>query len=165
MSKSSVVSRLDLKVADAVWVATAMLQKEHPENEGFSVGDIVSKVKLEALTEGQESSIYLHANQHCVANRPPNDARLRMLFQTKGNLRRVYCPSVDAFHPARNGRYRPEPQDLPHELLSLIDWYQGWCVRQSRRAVTQDPLLALAGTGEGRWGLDAVQYVRRLREE
>jgi hypothetical protein len=165
MSKSAVVQGLDLKVADAVWVATAMLQRENPGSEGFPVGDIVAKVKEEALTEGQESSIYLHANQHCVANRPPNDAKLRMLFQTKDNLRRVYCPSADPFHPARNGRYCPEPSELPYELLPLFDWYQGWVVKQARRAITQDPLLALAGTGEGRWGQDAVQYVKRLREE
>jgi len=164
MSKSAVARGLDLKVADAVWVATAMLQREHPDVEGFSVGDIVAKVKQEGLTEGQESSIYLHANQHCVANRPPKDARLRMLFQTKGNLRRIFCPS-EPFHPARNGRYCPEPRELPDELLPLIDWYQTWCAKQSRRMVTDDPLLALAGTGEGRWGLDAVHYVRRLREE
>ena len=164
MPKSAVMQGLDLKVADAVWVATAMLQREHPESEGFSVSDIVAKVTKEALTEGQESSIYLHANQHCVANRPPNDAKLRMLFQTKGNLRRIYCPS-EPFHPARNGRYCPEPRELPVELLPLIDWYQSWCVKQSRKMVSHDPLLALAGTGEGRWGLDAVSYVRRLREE
>jgi hypothetical protein len=157
-----------LKVADAVWVATAMLQREHPEKEGFSVADIVERVKAEGLTEGEEGSIYLHANQHCVANRPPNQARLRMLFQTQGNLRRLFCPT-ESFHPARNGRFCPEPSELPYELLYLIDWYEGWCVsrraEQHRLATRHDPLLALAGTGDGRWGLDAVAYVNKLRAE
>jgi hypothetical protein len=164
MSKAAIREGLDLKVADAVWVATAMLQRENPEANGFAVGEIVAKVRQEDLTGGQESSIYLHANQHCVANRSPNDAKLRMLFQTKENLRRLYCPT-EPFHPARNGRYCPELRGLSRELLPLMTWYQEWCKKQSRRMLTQDPLLALAGSGEGRWGLDAVQYVKRLRED
>jgi hypothetical protein len=164
MGHAGVAKELDLKVADAVWVATAMLQKEHPKQDGFSVADIVERVKAEGLTDGEDGSIYLHANQHCVANRPPNQARLRMLFQTKGNLRRLYCPT-EPFHPARNGRFCPEPSELPIHLLPLIDWYQDWCSKQPRRTITQDPLLALAGTGDGRWGLDAVEYVNRLRAE
>jgi hypothetical protein len=164
MATSGISKALNLKVADAVWVATAMLQKEHPEMEGFSVAEIVARVKAEKLTEGEDGSIYLHANQHCVANRPPNQARLRMLYQTKGNLRRIYCPT-EPFHPARNGRVCPEPTDLPVSLLPLVDWYQDWCSKQHRQAATQDPLLALAGTGNGRWGLDAVSYVNRLRAE
>jgi hypothetical protein len=156
-----------LKVADAVWVATAMLQREYPEKEGFSVAEIVERVKAEGLTEGEDVSIYLHANQHCVANRPPNQARLRMLFETPGNLRRLYCPP-EPCHPARNGRFCPEPKELPSRLLGerdLIHWYDKWCVEQHKRATTHDPLLALAGTGDGRWGSDAVAYVNKLRAE
>jgi hypothetical protein len=164
MAQAVAVAGTDLKVADAVWVATAMLHRAHPEAEGFAVADIVDRVMREGLTDGQTGSVYLHANQHCVANRPPKDARLRMLFQTRGNLRRLYCPS-DPFHPARNGRSCPNPQELPAALLPLLEWYEGWCRKQARRSVTEDPLLALAGSGEGRWGMDAVGYVRRLREE
>jgi len=164
MASTLVSKGLDLKVADAVWVATAILQKENPKAEGFSVAEIVDRVKAEKLTEGESGSVYLHANQHCVANRPPNQARLRMLFQTKGNLRRLYCPN-EPFHPARNGRFCPEPSELPASLLPLISWYEDWCVKHSRKAAASDPLLALAGTGEGRWGLNAVAYVNKLRAE
>lgn len=164
MSVAAITKGIDLKVADAVWVATAMLQKENPKAEGFSVADIVKKVARENLTEGEESSVYLHANQHCVANRRPNQARLRMLWETRGKLRRLYCPPEPS-HPERDGRYRPDASELPASLLPLLDWYQDWCSKQHARTSSQDPLLALAGTGEGRWGLDAVAYVNQLRAE
>lgn len=38
--------------------------------------------------------------------------------------------------------------------------------RTSKRCpVRFDPLLALRGSGRGLWGNDAVEYVRRLRED
>jgi hypothetical protein len=153
-----------LKVADAVWVATAQLHRAHPRRTGFTVAEIVEQVKQEGLTDGEDISIYTHVNQHCVANRPPNQAKLRMLFELEDGERRLHCPTEPA-HPARNGRFSPEPRDLPQGLLSLIDWYEGWCRRQADRARAEDPLLGLAGTGSGNWDRDAVAHVRRLREE
>jgi hypothetical protein len=155
---------LDLKVADAVWVATAMLHREHSKVEGFTVAEIVAKVKEEGLTEKEDISIYLHANQHCVANRAPNQAKLRMLFETQNGLRRLFCPS-DPFHAERDGRVIPKASDLPGHLLPLLRWYEEWCAKRRSRASTDDPLLALAGSGKGLWALDAVEYVNRLRAE
>ncbi|KAH0536483.1 hypothetical protein GP486_008880, partial [Trichoglossum hirsutum] len=156
--------KLDLKVADAVWVAAAMLHRANPRRVGFTVAEIVEKVKAEGLTEGKDVSIYTHVNQHCVSNRPPNDAKLRMLDELDGDLRRLHCPNEPS-HPARNGRFCPEPKDLSYELLPLLGWYEEWCQKQATRAREEDPLLELAGTGSGRWERDAVSYVSRLREE
>jgi hypothetical protein len=155
---------LELKVADAVWVATAMLHQERPGAEGFEVADIEEKVKQEHLTDKKDSSIYLHANQHCVANRPPNDAKLRMLFETRSGLRRLYCPS-DTFHAERDGRMVPKASDLPERLLPLLQWYERWCAKMRSRRAVDDPLLELAGAGKGLWSQDAVAYVNRLRAE
>jgi hypothetical protein len=155
---------LTLKVADAVWVATAMLHREHPRAEGFTVAEIVAKVKAEGLTDKEDLSTYIHANQHCVANRPPNQAKLRMLFETKDGLRRLFCPS-DSFHGDRDGRVTPRATDIPESLAPLLRWYQDWCAKRRGRAAEGDPLLELVGTGKGMWGEDAVKYVNRLRTE
>ena len=141
-----------------------MLHKEHPHAEGFTVAEIVARVSAEGLTDREDLSIYLHANQHCVANRPPNQAKLRMLFETKSGLRRLFCPS-DSFHPERDGRVVPRTADIPSSMEPLLRWYHDWCSRKRSRLVVDDPLLELTGTGKGMWGEDAVKYVNRLRAE
>jgi len=116
------------------------------------------------LTDGEDSSVYLHVNQHCVANRTPNPAKLRMLTETREGLRRLFCAS-DVFHPERGGRSMPRPADLPAALRPLLDWHESWCVKQRERGAAEDPLLTLAGSGRGLWDRDAVAYVNRLRAE
>lgn len=160
----AVEKNLALKVADAVWVATAMLHREHPKAEGFSVAEIVEKVKRETLTDKEDISIYTHVNQHCVANRPPNQAKLRMLFETKDEMRRLFCPS-DTFHAEREGRVVPKMADIPMDLWPLLKWYEDWCTKRRGRAIVDDPLMALAGSGKGMWSDDAVKHVNRLRAE
>ena len=69
--KSSKV-RHELKVADEVWLATALLHREHPERPDFTVAEIVERARQEGLTRELRPGVYLHVNLHCVANRPPN---------------------------------------------------------------------------------------------
>ena len=161
---AAIEKNLALKVADAVWLATAMLHREHPKAEGFTIAEIVEKVKQEALTDKEHISIYTHVNQHCVANRPPNQARLRMLIETKDEKRRLFCPS-DSFHAERDGRLTPKMDDIPVNLWPLLKWYEDWGARRRGRAVPDDPLMALAGSGKGMWSEDAVKHVHRLRAE
>jgi hypothetical protein len=105
-------------------------------------------------------TIYQHANQHCVANRPPNNARLSMLIETSDGLRRLYRRG-DPIDPRRVGaRHLPHLASLPESYRPLLDWYTAW---ESKNAgdLSADPLLALAGT----WTFgDADTYVRELRE-
>ena len=51
-------SEAELKVADEVWIATALLHREHPESPDFTVDEIVERAKKEGLQSlfGAEST-------------------------------------------------------------------------------------------------------------
>ena len=59
----------DLKVADAVWVGTALLHEQNPNASDFTTEQIVTFVAGLHLTRGTQKSIWQHVNQHCVADR------------------------------------------------------------------------------------------------
>jgi hypothetical protein len=71
-----------VKIADEVWIATALLHREHPAQDDFSIDQIVRRVQIEGIAKPLRPGVYVHVVQHCVANRPPNPARYRMLFET-----------------------------------------------------------------------------------
>src|SRR5437879_4860321 len=72
----------EVKVADEVWIATALLHREHPGRPDFAVDEIVDRAKREGLSKPFRKGVYVHAVQHCVANRVPNSGRYRMLVET-----------------------------------------------------------------------------------
>lgn len=72
-----------VSIADEVWIAAALLHREHPERDGF--------------TARQRAGVATHASQHCVANRPSSPARLRLLFAISRSQCRLFRPG-DAFH-------------------------------------------------------------------
>jgi hypothetical protein len=158
----TVSSKSGIKVADEVWIAAALLQRENPSRSDFSIEEIVERAHKEALTEGSRPGVYVHVVQHCVANRPPNPGRYRMLYETGPGRRRLFRPG-DAFHPSREGsKTTPMPGEIPQAYDSLLAWYRDWCA-MARPAM--DPLLALAGSGSELWADEhADDYVRRLRE-
>lgn len=159
------MSKTQIKVADEVWIATALLQRENPKQASFSIEEIVKRSAREGLVRPQRPGVYVHAIQHCVANRPPNPGRYRMLFETPDGRRRLYRRG-DPYHPAREGaKITPSPQELPERYRSLIDWYERWSESTARHASESDPLLALAGSGRDLWRSEhADDYVKRLRE-
>ena len=61
-----------LKVADEVWISTALLHCEHPDRTDFSLDEIVERATREGLYGSLRPGVYVHAVQHCVANRRPN---------------------------------------------------------------------------------------------
>ena len=171
-----------IKVADEVWVATASLHRRYPEREDYSVSEIVAQAEAENATGAGSlrPGVQIHAYLHCVANRKPNPARLRMLTETSRGRRRLYQPGDDC-HPDRlSGASLPDRKALPPAYRELLDWYhenyltQGAYGADERGTSLQeaasvlpvvDPLLALEGSGREIWadeGADA--YVRRLRE-
>jgi len=154
-----------VKVADEVWVATALLHREHPERADFTLAQIVGRAREERMASELRPGVYLHALQHCVANRAPNPGRYRMLYATGKRTRRLFREG-DSYHPGREGsKVVPEREELPSGYRHLLDWYYSEYAKATAPSASEDPLLALRGSGKGLWAdEDPDTYVRRLRE-
>jgi hypothetical protein len=161
----TVLTAHKLKVADEVWIIAALLQRENPEREDFTVEEFMNRAHEEKLTESLRPGFYVHVIQHCVANRAPNPGPYRMLVETSAGRRRLFRQG-DRFHPARAaGKVTPSREALPARFRNLLDWYGDWSSRLLQNAAEQDPLLRLRGSGRKLWADEhADEYVRRLRE-
>ncbi|MBI4609702.1 MAG: hypothetical protein HY726_11920 [Candidatus Rokubacteria bacterium] len=160
-----VSSKPSIKVADETWIAAALLHRENSSREDFAVQEIVDRAAKEAITGKLRPGVYVHARQHCVANRPPDPGRYRMLFATGKNTRRLFRPG-DPYHPARDGsKMVPEKEEIPAEYHRLVDWYFSEYVATRTDVEKADPILQLRGLGKEIWGSEAPDaYVRRLRQ-
>jgi len=161
----STTVKTQLKVADEVWIATALLHREHPQSKDFSIEEIVERARKEGLYKPLRPGVYVHVVQHCVANRPPNPGRYRILYETSEGRRRLFHKG-DPFHPERDGgKTTPRREDLPDKYDDLWDWYVEWDRKHAQDLIKNDPLLALRGSGRHIWADEhADEYVRRLRE-
>lgn len=154
-----------LKVADEVWIATALLHREQSNRSDFRVEEIVERAGREAIAGPVRPGVYVHVVQHCVANRRPNPGRYRMLFETRPGHRRLFRKG-DPFAPEREGsKITPSPEELPPNYAGLLDWYRDWSTSGGGRASEADALLSLMGSGKNLWSDEkADEYVCRLRE-
>ena len=154
-----------LNIADEVWLATAQLHLDNPNADDFSIEEIVRKAGKFEAPATIRPGIYVHVVQHCVANRPANPGRSRILFETSQGRRRLYRKS-DPYHSSRTGsKMTPEPEDIPMEYQKLLLWYADWSEQMSRSQVKSDPLLQLKGSGRQIWADETPdEYVERLRE-
>lgn len=159
------ITKPKLRVADEVWIATALLHREHSGRSDFTVEEIVDRAAQETLTETRRPGVYVHVVQHCVANRAPNPGRYRMLFETTQGRRRLFRKG-DPYHPMREGaKITPNVDDMPQGYEDLVTWYRDWSSKRPHESSKRDPLLALSGSGAHLWADEpADQYVRRLRE-
>jgi hypothetical protein len=155
----------ELKVADEVWIVTALLHRENPDRQDFSVDEIMERAGKETHGEPLRPGVRVHVNQHCVANRPPNPGRYRMLFETAPNRRRLFRTG-DTYHPARErSKTMPLREEVTGEYGTLLEWYREWDASSGARRVEDDPILSLVGSGKHIWdGEDPDAYVRNLRE-
>jgi hypothetical protein len=161
----SVEVKARIKVADEVWLALASLQRQHSHRSDFSIEEIMESARRQNIYGSLRPGVYVHVVQHCVANRPPNPARYRMLFETAAGRRRLFRAG-DAYHPDREGgKITPAPEDLPPGYQGLVPWYREWSEDASRNVVQNDLLLAVRGSGTHLWANEhADEYIRRLRE-
>jgi bifunctional DNA-binding transcriptional regulator/antitoxin component of YhaV-PrlF toxin-antitoxin module len=119
-------------IADSVWLATALLHRENSNATDFSVQEIIKKASDANLVQGFRPGLPVHASKHCVANKPPNPGRYRILVETTRGRRRLFKKG-DPFHPDRqDGKIRPDPGDLPPEYQPLLEWYDEVYSKQSR---------------------------------
>lgn len=158
-------AKSQLKVADEVWIATALLHREHPEAADFTIEEIVERVRKEGLHETIRAGVYVHVVQHCVANRPPNPGRYRMLYETGDGRRRLFHKG-DAYHLDRDGgKVTPRREDLPEGYADLWDWYGEWERKGAEERTKSDPLLKAIGSGKHLWADETPdEYINRLRE-
>jgi hypothetical protein len=161
----AIVSQTQIKVADEVWITTALLHRDHPDQSDFEIEEIVQRAAKEAGKEPLRPGVYVHIVQHCVANRAPNPGRYRMLVETSPGRRRLFRIG-DSYDPAREGsKTTPEREDMPEKYRELLNWYYGWGRESIEDRIKNDPLLALRGSGKHIWADEhADEYIRRLRE-
>jgi hypothetical protein len=158
-------SIVEAKVADEVWIMTALLHREHPGRDDFTTNEIMERVERENLTGKLRPGVYAHVVHHCVANRAPNSGRYRMLYETAPGHRRLFRIG-DSYDSGREGsKTTPDAEDLPEKYSELLDWYRGWSQDSIEERIKNDPLLALYGDGKDLWADESADdYVRRLRE-
>jgi hypothetical protein len=134
-------TRYPLKVADEVWIATALLHRENPDRDSFSASEIVDRLNKEHLTETIRPGVSVHVYQHSVANRRPNPGNHRMLYATTDGGRRLFREGDD-YHPYRaGGRLAPSKEDLPAQYRTLVDWYEqeySQPIQQARRLASEE---------------------------
>ena len=152
-------------VADEVWIACALLHREHPDAADFSIEEIVDRARAVGLHRPLRPGVYVHVVLHCVANRAPNPGRYRMLLETSTGRRRLFN-NGDPYHPDREGsKITPAVEDLPESHRELLDWYKNWTRNSLEERIKNDPLLSLRGSGKHIWADEhADEYVNRLRE-
>ena len=156
--------RTSIKVADEVWIATALLHRENPKREDFSVSEIVARARRENISGELRPGVQVHTYLHCVANLAPKPGRYRMLYATGKSMRRLFREGDD-FHPdRRSGKIKPSVENIPPAYHPLLDWYENKFLGKRKGIEARDPILELRGLGKEIWvGEKADDYVNRLR--
>ncbi len=115
------ITREHTKLADQVWIALALLLRDNPEAEGFSVSKIKERVRQEfgVVAPGIET----HIRQHCLADKEPTPGRYRMLVKAAKDKYRLFREG-DSYHSDREGaKTTPNREDIPEPYQSLLTWY------------------------------------------
>lgn len=173
-----------IRIADGVWIATALLHREHPERPDFSEAEIQARFIAEGLPRGAHSNtLPTHVSSHCVANSPRSRKRADpsklqggaywMLYETRSGFRRLYRPGDDVHpdrvQPRRQPKALPRREEIPRKYWELLEWYETWAQGTRPAASTNvedDPLLRLRGSGRHIWADEhADEYVENLRRE
>ena len=162
------------RLADRLWIAVALLHREHPERGDFTKDEIRARLHIAGLDEGiKQGSVSAHLKEHLVANVPPSSSKYRMLFATGPGHLRLFRPG-DFTDEGRIQQRTPSKQvpkrdEIPHEYRPLMEWYEDWCRSFSEPIpgnYEDDPLIRLIGSGKHIWADEhADEYVENLRRE
>ncbi len=163
MSKS--LSLSTLRLSDEAWIIVALLHRENPKRNDFTISEIVERARREGVCGELRPGFRPHVTLHCVANLPPNPGKKRMLYATGKHTRRLFRPGDD-FHPLREGSStKPNRAEIPTAYQELLNWYESEYLAQSRGEPPADPMMELFGSGKDLWADESPDdYVRRLRE-
>ena len=136
---------MNILVADEAWLATALLHREHPQTEDFSLEEIRERSVKEF--RDHRPGVWQHIVSHCVASNRPNPAQYRMLHSSARGRRRLYREG-DPVHPDRRGKIYPEKRDLPERYRPLVDWYLEEYNSPGRRGgASSNPAVLLSFVG------------------
>ena len=133
-----------------VFLATALLHREQPERDDFTIQEIVGRAANENMTGNLRPGVHVHASQHCVANKAPNPLKLRMLYATGKHTRRLALPS-DIAHEDRTGKIFPDVEDVPEAYRPVLEW-----ARERFDDALESPDF---------WAQDADERIRQLRSD
>jgi hypothetical protein len=148
----------EINIANEVFIATALLHREHPDREDFTIAEIVERAAKENLVGELRPGVRVQASLNCVANRAPRAGCCRMLYATSDCTRRL-LRSLDDVHPQRTGKIWPEPDDVPPQYGELIEW------TKQRYGRWLEGIFQMQGMGRELWrGEDPDEYVRQLRD-
>jgi hypothetical protein len=163
--QSPAYAKSTIKVADEVFIATALLHRENPGRKDFTVPEIVERTRRENLYGELRPGVQVHASLHCVANLRPNPGRYRMLYATATGRRRLLLPG-DEVHLERTGKLWPDPAEVPPRYAELIEWARQRYGKDKPIATRWlDGVFQLAALGKELWrGEDPDAYIRKLRE-
>jgi hypothetical protein len=177
----------EVSCAVEVFLATALLHKENPGRSEFTIQEIAERAARENINGEVRPGVSVHASQHCVANRPPNPAKHRMLFATGKRTRRLLLRGDDV-HQERTGKIFPDPGEVPESYLPLLEWAKARYENGPSRSIPDfshtdnngpqsnglgaktperwlESLFELEGLGKEYWqDFDPDDFVRKLRE-
>ncbi len=139
---------VDVSCAVEVFLATALLHRENPERDDFTIQEIASRAAKENITGQMRMGVSVHVSQHCVANKAPNPAKHRMLFATGRSTRRLFLPGDEA-DPGRRGKIFPAADEVPDRYLPLLEWAR----QRFEKGIAEG----------GQWPLDPDERIRQLR--
>jgi len=114
-----------MQVADEVWLATAMLHRESPQREDFTMQEIKEMAAKAQLPGRLRAGFGQYVSRHCVANKPADPGKYRMLFGTRRGWRRLFREGdeIREHGSRKGGKRRPEIEGLPEKYRELITWY------------------------------------------
>ena len=141
---------IGVSCAVEVFLAMALLHREYAQRQDFTIQEIVSRVAIENIYGSLRAGINVHVSQHCVANKPPNPAKHRMLFATGKHTRRLVLPNDEA-HPDRTGKVFPDSDEIPDQYRPLLQW-----AKERFEMALKSPDF---------WAEDATERVRQLRSD
>jgi hypothetical protein len=164
-------AKTEMKVADELYLTLALLHREQPEREAFTVDEMVRRAREEGFA-ARADSLRAHAHGHAAANLAPGkNGRYRLIFKQEDRRIRL-LRARDYIHPDRHQKLFPDKAEIPERYHELLEWAK---VRWERSKLTDTGdtgsqgwlagLHQLRGLGRGAWqGVDPDRYVRDLRE-
>ena len=101
-------------------MATALLHREHPEAEDFSLDEIRDRARREF--HDNRPGVWQHIVSHCVASNRPNPAQYRMLQAARAGGGGFIGQAIQCI-PSAKGKFIRKSEIFLNDIAALVDWY------------------------------------------